>query len=363
MASLFLKEIEKMKPAVFLLDDLDSANIELITWLEEALIEPLLTSSKSIIVICTSKRDWRWKTWSIRRWVKNLYLGGLSEDDFIRCIKINLPKAASIEPRFLRSVYKATNGIPGILPLVIEEIDRINSKANFTVVSTPLFIRKLASQIYNRFIFEGVFDSLPEDIQYICDELALARKFDLRFIRELFKMVEGDYFQNWGTKDYLDLINEMSRNEVVYWDAGYKIVQTVSHPIRDYYRVNHPGYYAFMNRCILTIYKNWLNGPLAINSVKSYASLIIEELYHEACLNNVILLPQQKDLIDLFRERLEVYSVFSEDEFDNVVDSLDHLEYLLEHDFELSEMTGFQTADKLKSIIKKFRTNLIANNH
>jgi hypothetical protein len=105
----------KQSVTTILFDNMDSASVKLLDFVEEWVINPLLQINH-VIVVCASTRPWIWKRPEIRRKLVSEELRPLSKEHVTLLLGEIWPRLA---PAYIDQIYKITKGHPGSIQRIL----------------------------------------------------------------------------------------------------------------------------------------------------------------------------------------------------------------------------------------------------
>jgi hypothetical protein len=116
----FLKAVNvghsETAPRVLLLDDLDKVDIDVLDWVEEWVINPLI-QVRSTVVGVNAARPWRWKRPEVKRRLTSVGLSTLSKDETQKMMELTWSHPGVV-PAILDNIYRITGGHPAALQAV-----------------------------------------------------------------------------------------------------------------------------------------------------------------------------------------------------------------------------------------------------
>jgi hypothetical protein len=335
-----------IRPVVIFFDETEHADVELVDWLEEWVISPLV-QIKHCVVVWTARRPWRWKRPEIKRRLTSELLKVFGPDMVKEQIKI---QSESVKPDLVsglfKNVYTLTGGHPFANYIVINELDNLTGRGEkITPETFPDFESKLLEEIFDRFVNKYALSELASnDLKIACKFIALVRSFDSTMLRRILQACAGDLFAPWKQEDFGDLMVRMKKTQLLVWEKGNAIDPSLRHIIQKYFMVLDRKTFINANRAALQVYQDWLARP-----VDNRCLFVLEELYHNAALLQV---GEPSDLNEILTKRLEEYPGWIKDE--HALDiALERLEGEISNDKELEQ---FLPPDvELVKQIKEFR--------
>jgi hypothetical protein len=335
---------EEVCPVVFFFDETEYADVELLDWIEEWILNPILQIDHCVVV-WTGRRPWRWKRPEVRR-----RLTGKSLDVFEPEIVKEQIRNGSVQPDLITDLYQniqlLTGGHPFANSIVINELDLLTRQGQAITPGTfPEFGSRLITEVFQKFIHEYAFRDLSSvELKTACKFIALVRLFDTKMLREILQACAADLFGSWEDEKFRDLLSQLKKTPLLVWEKGYALDPGLRHIIENYFIVAEPDLFVKAHQAALHAYADWLDHP-----VENRGLLIVEELYQHASLVRVGL---QVDSIELLRKRLMQYPHWIKDE--NALESaLERLEGEIANDQELAQYMQLQGG--LLKQIQQFR--------
>lgn len=311
-------------------DETEYADVELIDWLEEWVIAPLV-QIKHCVVVWTARRPWRWKRPEIKRRLTSEELKVFDPDMVKEQIRSESKKPDLVLELF-KSVHTLTGGHPLASYIVISKLDVLaNQGEKVTPETFRDFEAKLIEEIFDRFINEYTLSRLDSnDVKIACKFIALVRSFDSTMLRRILNACAGDLFAPWEQEDFGDLIVRMKRTQLLVWDNGNAIDPSLRHIIQKYFMALDKSTFINANRTALKVYEDWLMRP-----VDNRGLFVLEELYHNALLLQMGI---QSNLNLILGKRLEEYPGWIRDDKDALSIALERLEGEINNDKELENL-------------------------
>ena len=317
-----------IRPVVLFFDETEHADIELVDWIEEWIINPLI-QIKHCVVVWTARRPWRWKRPEIRRRLTSEMLKVFEEEEVQDQIQSGSAKPDLVTELF-KNVHTLTGGHPFANFIVINELDTLFKQGErVTPENFHDFESKLLEEVFDRFVTQYAFSELESnDLRIACKYISLVRLFDSTMLRKILQTCAGDLFGSWSQDDFGDLLLKLKKTQLLVWEKGYAIDPGIRHIVQKYFMVLDRTKFISANRAALQIYEDWLGRPVDNRSL-----FVLEELYHHAALMQV---GEPADLHALLAKRLKEYPNWIRDEqaLDN---ALERLEGEISNDKELEQ--------------------------
>lgn len=328
------------RPVVLFFDETEYADIELVDWIEEWIINPLI-QIKHCVVVWTARRPWRWKRLEIRRRLTSEMLE-VFEPDVVKEQILVQSATPNLVVELFKNVYSLTGGHPFASYIVVTELDVLAKQGNEISFETfPGFESKLLTEIMNIFINQYAFRELDShDLKITCKFIALVRLFDSSMLRKILQTCAGDLFMPWNQDDFSDLLLKLKKTQLLVWEKGYAIDPSLRHIIQKYFMVLDRKMFITANRAALAMYEDWLGRP-----VDNRGLFLLEELYHNALL---AFIGEKIDLRKVLMRRLEEYPNWFKDK-NALSNALERLEGEINNDKELADFVPF--VDELVNIV------------
>lgn len=342
---------ESVRPVALFFDETEHADIELVDWIEEWIINPLL-QIKHCVIVWTARRPWRWKRPEIRRRLTSEALDVFAPEMVKKQIQ-----AGSAQPdlaaELFKNVHTLTGGHPYASSIIINELDVLAKQGEkITTKTFSDFESQLLAEVFHKFIDGYVFNELgSKDLKTACKFIALVRLFDSTMLREILRACAGEPFISWTQEDFGDLLLQLKKTQLLVWEKGYALDPGLRHIIEKYFMTSERKTFIDANRAALRVYEGWLERP-----VDNRVLFVVEELYHNAALLQV---GEQGNLNAVLDKRLKEYPNWIKDE-QALENALERLEGEIGNDKELEEYKP-SNVDLVKRIQKFRETKLPVN--
>lgn len=331
-------------PFVLFFDETEYAEIELVDWIEEWIVNPV-TQMKHCVVVWTARRPWRWKRPEIRRRLTSEALA-LFSPDVVKEQIASESAAPDLAEQLFKNVHIITGGHPFASNVVIRQMNTLAEQGRTITSETfsefePQFLREIFGQFIEHYAFKGL---KTIELKTACEFMALVRLFDTTMLREVLKACAGAPFDTWEQEDFGDLLMQLKKTQLLVWEKGYALDPGLRHIIQKYYMALNRETYILANRAALGVFEDWLTRP-----VDNRGLFVVEELYHCAALRQV---GEPVDLTAVLEKRLQEYPTWIKDSqaLDN---ALERLEGEIGNDQELERYT--QTNIGLVEHVQSFR--------
>jgi hypothetical protein len=339
---------DSLQPLSFFFDETEYADVELVDWIEEWVVNPL-TQMKHCIVVWTARRPWRWKRPEIRRRLTSEALDVFDPDQ----VKQQIMKSGSTNPDLITQLFKNVHVITGGHPfanrVAIDEISiLVEQGQDITPETFPEYEAGLLREIFDQFIDGYVLHNIESsELKVACKFLSMVRFFDTTMLREVLQTCAGELFKSWHPEDFGNLLLRLKKTQLLVWEKGYALDPGLRHIIRRYYMVADRRIYVKANQAALRVYADWLSRP-----VDNRCLFVIEELYHFASLQQV---EGTVDLQNVLEKRLEEYPNWTKGDRCALNMALEHLEGELRHDKVLEQLTEGLSSSTLAQEVQIFK--------
>jgi len=317
-----------VRPVVLFFDETERADIDLVDWIEEWIINPSL-QIKHCVVIWTARRPWRWKRPEIRRRLTSEALDVFAPE----MVKEQI-RSSSMQPdlaiELFKNVYTLTGGHPFANHIIINELDILAKQGEKVTPETfSGFESQLLAEVFHKFIDGYAFNELgSKDLKTACKFMALVRLFDSTMLREILRTCAGEPFTSWTQEDFGDLLLQLKKTQLLVWEKGYALDTGLRHIIEKYFMTSERKTFISANQTALRVYEDWLERP-----VDNRGLFVVEELYHNAALSQI---GEQRNLNAILDKRLREYPNWIKDE-QALENALERLEGEIINDKELEQ--------------------------
>jgi len=265
-------------PAVLFLDTLEKADPELLDWMEDEVISPLIRTDRAL-VIAASRAPHRWKRFEVRRRAHPARLDPFDE----RTTRKQLPKRYSA---LAAEVMRLTYGHPFGNVQVFQSILKIEQEIGrpFKCTDFDEYRARLVQELVDQLIEQIVMQDVPSDIRHAYRVVALARHFDVNVLRRLLTRFVQDPFADKSAAYFLGVVGAMVKTTLVEWRSdrrGYALDDTIRGMLALNVKLTNQKLYQEINQDLIGLYDEWI-GRVPENR----SGFIIERLYHEVRLQN-----------------------------------------------------------------------------
>lgn len=267
------------QPVALFFDETDYAPANLIYWLEEWVISPLL-ASRHCVIVWTARSPWRWRKPDVQNLVNLQSLAPFSLEE--STAQLRRGGELDLATELFGRIFALTHGHPAANRVAQEQLAEkwpdLPEPRSLSAQDEQDLLRAVFERVINQYAFKNLSDEEAAAFRRV----ALVRWFDVTMLQALLSWPEDHEFQGWGTADFRQLLNQMKLKQLLAWDKGLTLDPALRPIIHDYYRLCEPDIYIRANRVALDVYGQWLDR--AIDNRNLY---LIEELYHWALLEQV----------------------------------------------------------------------------
>jgi hypothetical protein len=342
---------DNVYPVTLFFDETEYADIELVDWIEEWVINPLI-QVKHCVVVWTARRPWRWKRPEIRRRLTSEQLTVFALEMVREQIESGSTKPDLVKDLF-KNVYSLTGGHPFASSIVINQLDSLARHGeSLTPETFADFESQILTEVFDKFINKYAFRDLgSSDLKIACQFVALVRLFDTTMLKEVLRACTGDSFKGKKQEDFGELLLQLKKTQLLVWEKGYALDPGLRHIIQKYFMASEKKTFIVANKAALRVYQDWLDRP-----VDNRGLFVVEELYHNAALLHVGAKKDSevaaKELSSILDKRLQDYPNRFTDEV-ALENALDYLEGELQNDKELGQY--IPSVAELATQVQKFR--------
>lgn len=353
-----MSDLLESQPSVLFFDETERAETGLVDWLEEWIINPLIQTGRCLVV-WTGRRPQRWKRFEVRRRLNSRELKPFDPKDTVKLFRTNGPEAIATLPDdeikvLSRRVQRLTHGHPLADSVVLHQLGELASG------KIPLTERQFIKQednlldgLVQEFVDAYAFRGLSDELIGACRVMSLVRQFDVIMLREILNGVSTSY-EAYPRDEFGMLLSRLRSTQLVLWDEkrkGYAIDPTLRHILNEYIFHHNPAQYLSVNQLAMAVYQDWIT-----RSGDNRGVYIVEELYHQACINRLnrhILPAGPTDLSEVLETHIAQYH---QQDPDLRVSALDRLYHELEGDVDLRVLIGDDTFAQLLSHVENARS-------
>jgi len=266
-------------PAVLLLDTLEKADPQLLDWLEDQVISPLIRTDR-VLVIVASRSPHRWKRFEVRRRAYQDPLEPFDEET----TQEQLPQEYDA---LAADVLRLTHGHPLSNVQVIEGVRKIEQDVGHPLTSTDFeeHQKRLIQELVDDLIEPQVMEDVSTDIRRAYRVMSLARQFDVNVLRRLLTRFVEEPFAGKSAAYFLSVVGNMVKTTLVEWSSarrGYVLDRTIRWMLALNMKLTATERYQEINRELIDLYDEWID-----RVPENRSGFIIERLYHGACLQGV----------------------------------------------------------------------------
>lgn len=338
----FADDLMQRSPIVLLFDETERATAEMMAWLEEWVISPLVQRGRCLIV-WTGRRPQRWKRFEVRRRLVSQELELFDDKALSDLFKKNSP-AQEYAHDFVDlsgQVGRVTGGHPLASALALVQLkDLAEAGKGVNAERFSVYEPDLLDNLVQNFVEEYAFrDVDAEELRAACRILSLLRQFDVILLREVLKSSVPDFAQ-YETLEFSGVLTRLRQTQLVIWDSqrkGYALDRTLRRVLGEYIYRRQPELYHKANTLALRTYHDWVR-----SAGDNSAVYIVETLYHQACLNRPESAPV--DLVEMLTVQLRNHP---QADLELRSSALERLEHELDDDLELADLVGKETWEQL----------------
>jgi hypothetical protein len=264
------------EPALLFFDTLEGADKEMVDWLEEALISPLIRTDR-VLVVVASRAPHRWKRFEVRR---RAYPAPLDPFDDETTRQQLPPSYTALAPEIIH----LTRGHPYANAQVIESVQHIEQEADGALPPADFeaYQERLIENLVDGLIEDRIMEEVPAEIRRAYRVMALPRQFDVNVLRRLLTQFVEDPFQGKSAAYFLGVVGRMVKTTLVEWSSdrrGYVLDDTIRWMLALHMRLTDEARYVRIQRALIELYEEWIE-----RVPENRSGFIIERLYHTACL-------------------------------------------------------------------------------
>lgn len=320
-----------VRPVVLMFDQMDSASIEFLDFMEEWVINPVV-QIKHCLIGAGVRRPWRWKRPEIRRRLQSTSLGNLNVADTSMQLEDAIGEK-TIDSDVVNIIYRLTGGHPGVNALVAAELNRLTSSGETKNLAEPI-----VQIIYKDYLEPYVLRNLESpQLKTAFLLMGFVHMIDATMLQEIITTNDPKLFRGWEQEDFGELLNQLKKTNLIIWSQkGLEVDPVLSHIIQNYYAVTSPDIYKNIHRSALKVYDRWLEKPLYNRGL-----FALEYLYHSATLqsagnSDIDLIRVIDKLLNGYKSQIRHKSTLHQ--------SLEVFEHSIREDFDLERLTGSSTA-------------------
>ncbi len=343
-------QIIEKTPVVFFFDETEQANQDVVNWLEEWIINPLVQDGRCLIV-WAGRRPQRWKRFEVRRRARVQELGVFDKAGTEKLFERNSEYALT---DFASPVRRITGGHPYADSIVLQRLNRMAregkklKKDQFNKIEDSIL-----DELVQVFIDSFVFSDLSPEVANACRAISLVRQFDVIMLRKILTKALPDTFGKYGRNEFGDLLSQLRATQLIYWDdrrKGYALDPILRHIIGEYICRRNSSLYIDVNDVAIDVYQDWIN-----RAGDNRGVYIVEELYHVACLNQLSRKNLSRDKISLAKRLKDRIKEYHQNDVDLRAAALNRLYHELEDDHDLLGLIGENSTSKLLKIVRRSR--------
>jgi hypothetical protein len=236
------------KGTLLLLDDYDDMPLESRRWFEDKVLIHF-AKTKRTGVILTSALELRFTGRIVFRMRKYSYeLSSLSTEAITR----SFPEYEA----FASEIHRMTGGLPRLMGELVEQL---KTSEVTTVDEFRSRQEELTKKYYGTYVGDIVFQDVPQNMRKTIQVLSLFRRFDVLVLNGILPKVLPEYYHDYGTADYLDLIEHLGSRIQWRMQGGYALNEAVGMVLRGYVFFEEPKLFEKVNRAAVLLYRSLLN--------------------------------------------------------------------------------------------------------
>jgi hypothetical protein len=305
------KALIDQKPAVFLIDSLDSADDEQLGWIEQ-MLDQLTKGSRLLFVLASQRKVSFEHTMSIARKLEPIQVKSLNRK---HCIDYVNQWPQQIAPEIQEIVFEWTGGYPLAVNVMVKTIqdEKLDPRKD---KDQKQLMQRITEQVIDRSVLARAV-STPADLEWYQTMLGLfsiPRRYNLDIMQ---KMTEkfAPHYKLSSNLAYMSLPKRLDqRTDVLSWDrsrSGYSLEAPIRHIFLTKLKIEQPERYMAIHKFLAET--NW---RLAMESPGTDRVRYLQEyLYHSANCENGSVFPQvvEKTFQQIVSEPTTYFSIFREE--------------------------------------------------
>ena len=341
---------------VLAFDATEKADEELLDWLEEQVVYPILRSNRAVFVF--SGRLWhRWKIFEVRRRVEPVELPTLDhkreqvEGTAELLTKLDVERPETIA----RALYDYAFGHPLASKVIFKELQELIPEGvnEHTLEENQDIVAEI---VKSKVIEDHFFDELGEHgyLEPLLWGVCILRKFNPTPLRHFtVSFIDAEYEQKPGGF-YLDAIRDMQDTTLVQWSSaagGYVLNPVVRRIMAKNLSMREPTEFRRRHQEAVKLYDKWIE-----HFPRNAVGFLIERTFHRTWTLQDGKTQREigKTLISEFDQKLQSIGKHPDVQWD-LPDMAAALNEELAKDEELMEVVSKDTFDKLKERARRFR--------
>ena len=199
-----------------LLFDATEKSSELLGWLEDDIIYPLLHSNR-VVVVFAGRRWLRWKRFEVRRRVQALSLEPFGESDSTAAMLEKL----GVDRRLAGTFFAYAFGHPLTTRVIVSALEEAGIAASeIDAASIERNESLIAEKVYERVIRDRFLKALPrgrerERLECLVEIACIPRRFDVAPLQAFAQKFDGELFPNEAGEYYSEAISVMRSANLV----------------------------------------------------------------------------------------------------------------------------------------------------
>jgi len=258
-------------PLVLLFDNTDRTDPQLMDWLEESVISPLIRTER-VLAIFAGRSPVRWKRFEVRRRVYQYKLQPFN----IGQTRVQIQKYTMLSDKIIGLTFGHPYGNAKVAETVqsLETKERENiTRDNFDNYRLQL-MDELARVLIDQHIMRDVHPELKQALRVI----SILRHFDVNALRVILTRFLSPQFGGKGGGYYLSMVARMVETTLVEWDSvrkGYAIDLSVRRMLALHLQLTDQDKYLAINHEAIDLYRDWIQ-----RIAENRSGFIIEYIYH-----------------------------------------------------------------------------------
>jgi hypothetical protein len=278
-----LRRLERT-PLVLCFDATESADQEVLDWLEKEVIDRLIRTDRFVAAI-TGRRGWRTKEFTVRRRVYQYPLKPFNQEEAKRQLGDYHPLAPLI--------MEISHGHPGANYLIMKQLCQIARHEDPLVLQQisqhrPALARTMVENLIEQKLLDRISPKAIEAISF----LAPLRRFHVETLRYALTDLLPDDFREETDYFFLRILGEMTRTTLVEW-ASEKMGFDFNHLARQMMvtdmQLNRPEDFLAVHQTALDLYRESITKIISSSppSPILLALYLNEAFYHLAMIRQV----------------------------------------------------------------------------
>lgn len=272
-------------PLVLLFDNTDRTNSQVMDWLEESVISPLIRTDR-VLAVFAGRSPVRWKRFEVRRRVLQHKLQPFDKGQ----TSTQIQKYKKLSDKIIGLTF----GHPYGNAQVAESVYSLETRAQETITEENFdtYRVQLMNELTNVLIDRHIMRDVPPELKQALRIISILRHFDVNALRVILTKFLSPQFGGKGGSYYLSMVARMVETTLVEWDSvrkGYAIDLSVRRMLALHLQLNEQDLYLAINREAINLYKEWIE-----RIAENRSGFIIEYIYHRSNVLKIENKPQDK---------------------------------------------------------------------